>query len=91
MESKWRLNRWLLGVGSDYPGILYARVLGPDFPVYVRSSPPGDFFYTVGMFSVQPFEVSDFPLIFQVLNTTLKPDGPFQPFPYGLPVESDHM
>jgi len=91
LESKWRLNRWLLGFNDDAPGILYARLLGTVFPFWVRSTPPGTPVYTVGTISTEPPGVPDVEQVFGVISTPLKPLGPFQPFPYGLAVEPDHM
>lgn len=90
MESKWRLNHWLLGLGDD-DRALYARALDFEFPFYLRWARGSGSLYQVGHVTVQPGEVSDFPLFFVTDSEHAVPPPPFGSFPFGWHVESDHM
>jgi hypothetical protein len=91
LGSKWRYNRWYLGLNQEERNVLYARLLGFDFPFYLRSGDPDTGVYTIGHLTVQPTEVSDLPLEFVVDGTFFAPGSPPYSFPYGRDVESDEM
>lgn len=89
MESKWRLNRWLLGL-SPSTNALYARYLpSPSFYVTnfgARASNIAVFLQIV----LPPPSSPDFGLMVLNFYSGVKPHGGGSPFPYGFSVESDH-
>jgi hypothetical protein len=88
LESRWLINRVLLGLSQIPHGVKLARLLGTE-PLYgyVQSGDRASGICNVFVYVTDPLVSGQQP---NFTNTVDKPDGAGSPFPYGFATEPDH-